>query len=92
MDFFGVSEDLIPISVAVDDSFIRLRLRGGLTTVTPVELFPRLKNATPQQRSHWRLIVKGDGINWPEADEDITVKGLIRLATFTSPANLSEIA
>jgi hypothetical protein len=72
-----VSEDLIPIDVSVDESSIRIKFNGGLEIVTPVARFPRLAKATAQQRSHWRLIGRGDGIHWPDADEDISVRTLL---------------
>jgi hypothetical protein len=77
MSSFLISEDLIPISVVVDDSMIRVRFNGGLEIATPVSRFPRLAQATPQQRKTWRLIGRGDGIHWPDADEDISVGTLL---------------
>ncbi len=35
-------------------------------------------DATPEQRSHWRLIGGGQGIHWPDIDEDIAVATLLR--------------
>jgi hypothetical protein len=32
---------------------------------------------TPQERSHWRLIGKGEGIHWPDLDEDISVENIL---------------
>jgi hypothetical protein len=77
MSSFLISEDLIPVDVSVDDSMIRVKFNGGMEIATPVSRFPRLANATPKQRSSWRLIGKGDGIHWPEADEDISVGTLL---------------
>ena len=72
-----VSDELIPVDVAVDESMIRVKFKGGLEIATPVARFPRLANATPQQRESWRLIGRGDGIHWPEVDEDISVRTLL---------------
>ena len=77
MSSFLISEELVPVDVAVDDSMIRVRFSGGMEIATPVSRFPRLARATPQQRVSWRLIGKGDGIHWPDADEDISVGTLL---------------
>jgi hypothetical protein len=77
MTSFLLSEDLVPVDVVVDDSMIRIKFTGGLEIATPVSRFPRLANATATQRASWRLIGKGDGIHWPEADEDISVGTLL---------------
>jgi hypothetical protein len=34
-------------------------------------LYPRLANATPEQRAHWEIAGAGQGIHWPEIDEDL---------------------
>jgi hypothetical protein len=38
----------------------------------------RPRDATPEQRTHWRLIGGGQGIDWPDIDEDIAVATLLR--------------
>ncbi|WP_246132780.1 DUF2442 domain-containing protein [Devosia ginsengisoli] len=38
---------------------------------------PRLRDASDTDRSNWRLIGRGEGINWPAIDEDISVRGLL---------------
>jgi hypothetical protein len=42
--------------------------------------FPRLRDATAEQRGNWRLIGRGQGIHWPEVDEHIAISTLLRLA------------
>ena len=37
----------------------------------------RLSEATPAQRANFRLIGTGQGIHWPEVDEDISLEGLL---------------
>lgn len=68
--------EFVPTEVRVDDDSLRVTFSSGLQVATPVSRFPRLERATPEQRKVWRLIGKGDGIHWPEVDEDISVKGL----------------
>jgi hypothetical protein len=57
---------------------IRFMLADGREISAPLEWFPRLRDATPAQRTQWRLIGKGIGVHWPEIDEDIAVSTLMR--------------
>jgi hypothetical protein len=43
----------------------------------PIERFPRLLRATPEQKNNWRFIGDGIGIHWEEVDEDISIKSLL---------------
>lgn len=86
-----VSDDLVPVAVVVDDRTLKVDFSGGLQLSTPVSRFPRLFHATPSQRQNWRLIGRGDGIHWPEVDEDISVRSLLRLPTRTPSSRFDEI-
>jgi hypothetical protein len=52
-------------------------LDDGREIAVPIDWFPRLRDATEQQRNNWRLIGGGEGIHWVEIDEDILVEGLL---------------
>lgn len=52
-------------------------LSDGRTISVPLAWFPRLLHATNQERKHWKLIGKGQGIHWEDIDEDISVEGLL---------------
>jgi hypothetical protein len=43
-----------------------VELTDGRTVITPLAWYPRLLHATKAQRSMWRLLGNGIGINWPE--------------------------
>jgi hypothetical protein len=43
----------------------------------PVAWFPRLAHGTPAERANWRFIGRGEGIHWPDWDEDISVDSLL---------------
>jgi hypothetical protein len=58
------------------DAFV-VHLEDGRSLTVPLEWFPRLRDATLEQRSHWRFIGPGTGIHWPDIDEDISVAGLL---------------
>jgi len=53
----------------------------------PIAWYPRLARATPEQRNQWRLIGDGEGIHWPDADEDLPVAGI--LLGLKPPASLA---
>lgn len=52
-------------------------LEDGRELAVPLEWFPRLRDASLAQLTDWRLIGNGEGIHWPELDEDILVKNLL---------------
>jgi len=72
--------DPTAIDVSVTDDALRVTLADGRELTAPLEWFPRLRDATPAQRSKWRLIGRGQGMHWPELDEDISVAGLLRVS------------
>ncbi len=64
-------------SVSVTDDALVVDLSDGRTISVPLAWFPRLAHGTPQQRTNWRLIGSGEGIHWPDLDEDISVASLL---------------
>jgi hypothetical protein len=62
----------------VPDALV-VHLEDGRSLSVPLQWFPRLRDATPEQRNNWRLIGPGTGIHWPDIDEDISVAGLLGL-------------
>ena len=63
--------------VIVTEDTLTAELSDGRTISVPLDWYPRLIHATPQERGHWELIADGDGIHWPDLDEDISVEGLL---------------
>lgn len=59
------------------EEHICLKLADGREIKTPLEFYPRLKSATPDQRNKLELNSSGTGIHWPQLDEDLTVEGII---------------
>ncbi len=66
------------VDVVADGYMLRVRLADGREIAAPLEFFPRLRDATPAQRSQWEIIGGGYGIHWEALDEDISVRGLLR--------------
>jgi len=63
--------------VDVSDADLTVELVDGRTVSVPLVWYPRLANATADERRNWRLIGRGEGIHWPDLDEDISVAGLL---------------
>ena len=78
MGISALKLDSDAIDVETTEVAIRIFLADGRELSAPLDWFPRLRDATPQQRLHWRLIGGGQGIHWPEIDEDIAVATLLR--------------
>jgi hypothetical protein len=53
-------------------------LVDGRTVSVPLAWSWRLSEATPAQRVKWRIIGDGQGIHWPDVDEDISIEGMLR--------------
>jgi len=66
-------------NVYFDAERIHVRLSDGREISVPLDWFPRLRNATDEQRQQWKLIGRGVGIHWEAIDEDISVAGLLGL-------------
>ncbi len=66
-------------TVRFGDETLIVTLSDGREISVPLEWFPRLRDATPEQRDNWRLITRGIGIHWEDVDEDIAVATLLRL-------------
>ncbi len=67
----------LAVDVTVNETTLRVSLDDGRELAVPVEWFPRLRDASTTDRANWRLIGLGEGIHWPELDEDISVLGLL---------------
>ena len=64
-------------SVFVADDSLTVDLTDGRTISAPLAWYPRLMHGTPQERNNWQLIGGGEGIHWPDLDEDLSVVGLL---------------
>lgn len=63
--------------VVVTEDSLSIDLVDGRTISVPLAWYPRLYHGTPEERQHWRLIGQGEGINWPDLDEDISVENVL---------------
>ena len=74
-----IPHDPAIVSVGFTNDMLELSLADGRVLSTPLAWFPRLRDATPQARANWRLVGRGEGLHWPEIDEDISVAGILGL-------------
>jgi hypothetical protein len=63
--------------VKITDDELLVELADGRKISVPLVWFPRLFSATAAARAHWEILGDGEGIHWPEADEDISVGNLL---------------
>ncbi|MEJ2625705.1 MAG: DUF2442 domain-containing protein [Pseudolabrys sp.] len=78
MSTSAVKIDATAVDVIVTADQLSVVLADGRELAAPLAWFPRLSAATEAQRRNWRLIGKGQGIHWPDVDEDISVASLLR--------------
>jgi Protein of unknown function (DUF2442) len=64
-------------NVIVSDDALMVDLADGRTITVPLAWFPRLAHGTPAERAKWRLMGGGEGIHWPDLDEDVSVESLL---------------
>lgn len=78
MNSFAIHFNDQAIDVDFTDTALRFVLADGRELLAPLEWFPKLRDASEQERRHWRLIGHGVGVHWPDIDEDIAVRTLMR--------------
>ena len=66
------------VDVSVTDDELTVDLADGRRVSVPLAWYPRLLHATQPQRDTWQLLGDGQGIHWPDLDEDLSVEGLLR--------------
>ena len=72
-----INIEAIASSVSFIEDMICLSLTDGREVKTPLEFYPRLAKATPEQLNNFRLMGGGRGIHWEELDEDLSVDSIV---------------
>jgi hypothetical protein len=77
---------MTPVKIEVDDmeagkvdftrSDLVVTLADGRRIATPLEWYPRLKNASAKQRANFEIMPMG--IHWPDLDEDLSIAGMLK--------------
>ncbi len=87
----SASETVIPLatSVTASEDALSVELSDGRSISVPLAWFPRLLHGTSAERENCTLIARGEGIHWPDLDEDISVSSLLAgRPSDESPASL----
>ena len=61
--------------MAFSATHLTVTLRDGRAVSVPLWWYPRLFQATSDQRARYELMRLG--VHWPDIDEDISVRGLL---------------
>jgi hypothetical protein len=72
------TSEIMATDVWFDSEMMHIRLLDSREISIPLEWFPKLREATVEQKLRWRFIGKGVGIHWEELDEDISVAALLK--------------
>ena len=78
MNSLAIKFDDNAIDVYITKTSLQFVLADGREISAPLEWFPKLRDASETDRNSWRLIGNGIGVHWPNIDEDIAVKTLMR--------------
>ena len=72
----AVNADARVKQVVVTDDLITFHLVDGRIVSVPLAWSWRLSEATPTQRDNYEIIGDGQGVHWPDIDEDLSVEGM----------------
>ncbi len=78
MSISALAADERVVTVETSEDTLSVRLMDGRTISVPLVWYPRLLNATEEQRNNWVISGGGYGIHWPDIDEDLSTEGLLR--------------
>ncbi|UZE97574.1 DUF2442 domain-containing protein [Alkalimarinus alittae] len=72
--------ELHPLACNVNctEDILSVELLDGRTITVPISWFPTLLEASQSQRDNWEILGDGEGIYWPDIDEDLSVSGLLK--------------
>jgi hypothetical protein len=78
MTILAVQADERIKEVEFTGTAIVVDLIDGRSIAVPLTWYPRLLNATPEQRSQWEICGGGYGLHWESIDEDLSIEGMLR--------------
>lgn len=65
------------LTIDVTDDEITAQLVDGRRISVPLAWSWRLAGATVAQRKNYEIIGAGEGVHWPDLDEDISARGML---------------
>lgn len=63
------------VKVTFTEDSLMVDLSDGRTISVPLVYYPRLYHGNTMERQNW--VIEGEGIHWPELDEDIRTADLL---------------
>jgi hypothetical protein len=63
--------------ISFGEDSMSVALVDGRIITLPLAWYPRLANATPEQRANHQIETPGDCVHWPDIDEDLHVEGML---------------
>ena len=66
------------LNIECDVTIIKVELSDGRIISTSLDCFPSLARATKEQLNNCQILGDGEGIHWPDLDEDLSVQGLLK--------------
>ena len=72
-----IAKPVVAVAVQCTDDEIIISLSDGRRLSISIVWFPRLEKASPLERADYELLGNGEGVHWPQIDEDISVAGLL---------------
>src|SRR5580658_4930145 len=64
-------------AVRLTEDTLVVDLADGRTVSVPLTWYPRLLQGSPDERANHRFIGEGEGIHWPDLDEDVSVENIL---------------
>jgi len=64
-------------TVSVTEESILFELMDGRAVSVPLAWSWRLSEATPEQRENFEILGDGQGVHWPDIDEDLSAQGML---------------
>jgi hypothetical protein len=65
------------MAVRVTEDALIVDLFDGRTVSAPLAWYPRLLQGSPDERANHRIIGEGEGVHWPDLDEDVSVENIL---------------
>ena len=87
MNIVESSEPRIRDVKVTSDAIVAYLVDGRVLSV-PLAWSWRLSEATARQRGRFRLVGDGQGVHWPDIDEDISIEGMLHGVPARRPQTL----
>ena len=77
MTTFVIRHDVFALDVSFSEDAMSISLDDGRTMTVPLAWYPRLLHAKREELENFELIGSGEGLHWPDLDEDISIEGVL---------------